>query len=87
MSINSRFTAIYIIGQRKGFYSQRIPVSSCARKETVDLLYLLITPKNGDRNIMRSVRIKTRTPTGKKKQNQFNQFRWESTKVIPIEKT
>ena len=36
MSVNSRLKAIQIIGQRKAFYWQRIPESSCARKEPVD---------------------------------------------------
>ena len=37
VSVNSRLQATKIIGQRKAFYSQRIPESSCARKETVDI--------------------------------------------------
>ena len=37
-----------MIGQRKAFYSQRIPESSCARKETVDI-DILVTSRNGDR--------------------------------------
>ena len=37
MSVNSRLKATKIIGQRKAFYRQRIPESSCARKETVDI--------------------------------------------------
>ena len=40
----------------KAFYRQRIPESSCARKETVDK-DILVTFKNGDRKIMRSIRI------------------------------
>ena len=35
MYVNSRLKAIWIIGQRKAFYRQRIPESSYARKETV----------------------------------------------------
>ena len=35
--INSRLKATKIIGQRKAFYRQRIPESSCTRKETVDI--------------------------------------------------
>ena len=35
--VNSRLKATKIIGQRKTFYMQRIPESSCARKETVDI--------------------------------------------------
>ena len=37
MSLNSRLKATNIIGQRKAFYRQRIPESSCARKETADM--------------------------------------------------
>ena len=36
MSINSRLKATKIIGQRKAFYRQRIPESSCVRKEIAD---------------------------------------------------
>ena len=35
--ISSRLTAIYIIGQRKGFCRQIIPEPSCVRKGTVDI--------------------------------------------------
>ena len=41
------------MGQRKPFYRQRIPESSCGRKETVDL-DILVTSRNGDRKIMQS---------------------------------
>ena len=47
MSVNSRLKATKIIGQRKAFYRQRIPESSCAMKETVDI-NILVTSKNGD---------------------------------------
>ena len=53
MSINSRLKATKIIGQRKAFYRRRIPESSCARKETVDI-DILATSMNGDRKIMQS---------------------------------
>ena len=46
ISVNSK-----IIGQRKPFYRQRIPESSCARKETVDK-DIVVTSRNGDRKIM-----------------------------------
>ena len=54
MSLNSRLKAIQIIGERKAFYRQRIPDSSCARKETVDIL---VTSKryraiSGERNFI-----------------------------------
>ena len=47
MSVNSRLKATKIIGQRKAFYRQIIPESSCARKETVDV-DILVTSTNGD---------------------------------------
>ena len=47
MSVNSRLKAILIISQRKAFYRQRIPESSCARKEVVDI-GILTTSRNGD---------------------------------------
>ena len=64
MSVNSRLKATKIIGQRKAFYRQRIPESSCARKETVDIV-ILVTSRNGDRKIMQSIRLTSRTPTEK----------------------
>ena len=70
----------------KALYKQRIPESSCARKETVDT-DILVTFRNGDRKIMPSIRTTTTTPSTIRKWNQFSQFRWTSTKVIPIEKT
>ena len=48
MSVNSRLKAIKIIGQRKAFYRQRIPESSCVREGTVDI-FILGTSRNGDR--------------------------------------
>ena len=50
MSVNSRLKAIYIIGQRKAFYQQKIPESNCARKETIDI-DLIIWPKFIESNI------------------------------------
>ena len=38
MSVNSILKVTKIIGQRKAFYRQKIPDSSCARKETVDIM-------------------------------------------------
>ena len=80
MSVNSvmsvRFKAFYLIGQRRELYRQRIPESSCVRKETVDI-DILITSRNGDRKIMESIRKETSKPplrTGK--QNQLIQVRW-----------
>ena len=71
MSVNSRLKATKIIGQRKTFYWQRIPESSCVRKETVDI-DILLTSKNGDRKIMQSIRITSRPPSRKRKWNQLS---------------
>ena len=50
MSVNSRLKTTKIIGQRKAFYRQRIPETSCVRKETGDidiLVYLgMVTEKS-----------------------------------------
>ena len=73
MSVNSRLKATKIIGQRKAFYKQIIPESSCAGKETVDI-DILVTPRNGDRKIMQSIRITSRPPLRKRKWNQLSQF-------------
>ena len=51
MSVNSRLKVTKIIGQWKIFYRQRIPESSCGKKETVDI-DILVTSRNGDRKIM-----------------------------------
>ena len=56
MSVNSRVKATKIIGQRKAFYRQKIPESSCARKETVDI-DALVRSRDGDSKIMQSIRI------------------------------
>ena len=61
MSVKFRLEATQIIGQRKAFYRQRIPESSRARKETVDI-DILVTSRNGDRKIMQSIRITSRLP-------------------------
>ena len=45
MSVNSRLKGAKTIGQRKAFHRQRIPESSCARKETVDI-DILATSRN-----------------------------------------
>ena len=74
MSVNSGFKATKIIGQRKAFYRQRIPEFSCARKETVDI-DILVTSRNGDRKIMQSIRMTSRTPLRIRKWKQLNQFR------------
>ena len=65
MSADSRFKATKIISQRKAFYRQRIPGSSSARKETVNI-DIPVTFRNGDRKIMQSIRITSRRPSRKK---------------------
>ena len=62
MSVNSRCKATKIIGQGKAVYRQRIPESSCVRKETVDI-GIFVTSRNGDRKIMLSIRITSRPPS------------------------
>ena len=74
MSVNSRLKATKIIGQGKAFYRQRIPESSCVKKETVDI-DILVTSTNGDRKIMQSIRITSRPPSRIRKRNQLSQFR------------
>ena len=59
MSVNFRLKATKITGQRKAFYRQRIPESSCARKETVDI-DILVTSRNDDRKIIQSIRMTNR---------------------------
>ena len=71
MSVNSELKAAKIIGQRKAFYRQRIPGPSCARRETIDI-DILVTSRNGDRKIMRSIRITSRLTTRKRKWNQLS---------------
>ena len=61
MSVNSRLTATNIIGQRKSFYRQRIPESSCARNKTVDI-DILLTSRN-DHKIIKSIRIMSTPPS------------------------
>ena len=73
MPVNSRLKAIKIIGQRNAFYGQKIPESSCERKETVDIDALVIS-RNSEAKIMQSIRIMSRPPFRKKMWNQWNQF-------------
>ena len=74
MSVNSRLNVILMIGQRKAFYRQRIPGSSSARKEIIDI-EILAASRSGDRKSMRSIRITSRPPTKIRKWNQLIQFR------------
>ena len=71
MSVNSRLKAIMIIGQRKAFYRQRIPESSCARKETVNI-EILVTSRKCDRIFVESIRITNRHPSRLRNWNQLN---------------
>ena len=73
MSVNSRLKATKIIGQRKAFDRQRIPGSSFARKQTVDI-DILGTSRNSDKKIIQSIRIKSRPPSRKRKWNLLSQF-------------
>ena len=73
MFVNSGLKATKVIGQRKAFYSQRIPEFSHARKETFHI-GILVTSRNGDRKIMQSVRITSRPSLRKRKWNQLSQF-------------
>ena len=73
MSVNSRLKATKIIGQRKAFYGQRIPESSCARKKTVDI-DIFVTPRSGDRKSMQTIKISSRPNSRKRKWNQYSQF-------------
>ena len=82
MSANSRLKATKIIGQRKGFYRLRIPESSCARKEIVDI-DILVTSRNSDRKIMQSIRITSQPSLRKRKWDQLSQFWRTSAKIIP----
>ena len=73
MSVNSRLKAIQIIGQRKAFCRQRIAEPSCVRKEAVDI-DILVLSRNGNRNIMQSIRITSRAPWRIRKWNQLSQL-------------
>ena len=73
MSVNSRLKATKIIAQMKEFYRQRIPEPICTRKETAHI-DILATSRNGDREIMQSVRITSRPLSRKIKWNQLSQF-------------
>ena len=79
MSVNSRLRVIYIISQRKAFYRQRITWPSCARRATVDI-DIRVTSRNGDREIMQSIRITSKPPSRKRNWNQLIQF-----KILPIQ--
>ena len=73
MYINSRLKATKIIGQRKAFYRQRIPETSCLRKETFGI-DIIVTSRNGDRKLMQSIKITSRPPSRKRKWDHMSQF-------------
>ena len=73
MSVNSELKATKIISQKKAFYRQRIPESSHARKETVDI-DIPITSRNRHRKIMQSIIITSRPHSRIRKSNQLSQF-------------
>ena len=73
MSANSRLKAPEIIGQRKAFYRQRIPASTYASKETVDI-DIFVTSRDGGRKIIQSIRITSRPPWIKRKWDKLSQF-------------
>ena len=66
MSVSSRLKAIKIISRMEAFYRRRIPESNCGRKQTVDIDNL-VTSRNVDRKMIRSIRIMSRPPLGKTK--------------------
>ena len=68
MSVNSRLKTTKIKGQQKAFYKRRIPEFSRARKKAADV-DILVTSRNGDRQIMQSIRITSRAPSRKRKWN------------------
>ena len=73
MSVSSRLKATNIIGQRKEFYRQKIPESSCVSKETVEI-DIHVTSRNGDRKIIQSIRTTSRPILRKRKWSQLSQF-------------
>ena len=74
MFVNFILKATKIIGQRKAFYRQRIPGSSCARKET-DRHFVTFGDRITSRLVRQSVRITSRPPSRLSKWNQFSQVR------------
>ena len=69
VSTNSR-----CVGQKKVFYGQRIPESSCGRKENVEI-DIIITSRNSEGKVMQPIRISSRPSPRFRKRNQFSQFR------------
>ena len=67
----TRFETIQIIDQRKAFCRQRIPGSSCVRKETIDI-DALIASRNVGRKIGQPIRIISGPATTIRKGDQFS---------------
>ena len=63
MSVNPGLKGTKIIRQRKAFYRQIIPESSCERKKTVDI-DILVTSRN--RTKKQSIRITSRPASRKR---------------------
>ena len=76
MSVNFRLSAILILGQRNVFCRKRIQKfrKETAMEETVDI-NILITPRNGGRKIMQTIRRRSGPATRMRKWNKFSQFR------------
>ena len=84
MSVNSRLKAIQIIGQRKAFYRQRIPESTCAKKETFNV-DILVTSRNGDGKIMQSIRIMSRSPSRSPHDTGFESKKMIKNNILTIQ--
>ena len=80
MSVNS-----ILKDQKKAFYRQIIPKSSCARIATV-AIDILTKSRNGDRNIMQSIKTMSRPRLRKNEVEPVAQFKQTSPKVMPTEK-
>ena len=74
MSVNYKLKTIEIIGERKAFYKQRSRESSFAKKETVDI-DILITSRDDNRKIMKSIRITIGPLLRITKWSQLSQFK------------
>ena len=57
-------------------YKQRIPESSCARKETIGI-DILLTSRNGDRKIIQLIRIISGHAMRIRKWNQLSRFQYQ----------
>ena len=62
MSVNSQLKAIYIIGEEKAFYRQRIQECGCAGRQTI-CIDILVTSRKGEIKFMQSIRIASGPPS------------------------